>query len=232
MCTPQPAWPPPATAPPAAPQCLLSLCTIFFDECLPLWAAAPPTLGGCGLKSAELGLIMATSGGALTLFQFVGYPRLTKRWPCSTLLSASAAGYAALALATPLVGRLARRPPHGHTLLLGVLMAHNALGKCLASACFTSVFLLINNSVTAAHRGRVNGLAMSLSSGFKAAGPTLGAVLFASSLAGRVPLGLGVWTAFMAVAAAMGVTSAASVRYLSRGYDSPPPEEPVETRTC
>ena len=213
---------------------------------------------------------LAGSGGALTLFQFFGYPHLTKRWSCTHLVSWSAGAYGVVILTTPLIAYLlpvpsgavdvlaegpslaadvdvgleeaanasavqpgwssaadGTVPPSAPArnllpaLVLPVLMVHNALGKCLASCCFTSIFLVINNSCTADQRGRVNGLAMSLSSGFKAIGPTLGAVLFAASIASDGLL-LGVYTAFVVVAVTMGITTAASVHYLSSVYDAPP----------
>lgn len=126
------------------------------------------------------------------------------------------------------------------------LISLNSLGKCAGSMAYTSIFLVINNSAGDEYRGRVNGLGMSAGSAFKAAGPTLGAVLFAWSITGGQPSADGQEGAVVAVgaqpAAAEGcgashligahftfnvcavlslLTAAAAQRWLSPDHDEP-----------
>ena len=79
-------------------------------------------------------------------------------------------------------GSAARRRVGRGLQMLRVLLAHAALKEGSTSTAFTAVFLIINSSCSKAQRGKVNGMGMSLSSAFKAAGPALGAMSFAWSL--------------------------------------------------
>ena len=95
--------------------------------------------------------------------------------------------------------------------------------------CFTAVFLIINNSCTRSQRGRVNGLGMSTSSGFKAVGPTLGAVAFAWSLTNghEAPL-LNVYFTFLVCALLMISVAIVSELSFTAANDSPVAEEGEE----
>lgn len=151
---------------------------IFYEEAFPLWLVAPLSSGGLGWSPSAVGSLIATGGAFLAISQFVIFPRLSRRFALSSLFKWSAGLLAFVLGCTPY---LASAGP----LLLPLLLLQNALNRGLTSTCFTTVFLFINNSCHARHRGRVNGLGMSLSSGFKAAGPMLGAMLFAWSLTDR-----------------------------------------------
>jgi hypothetical protein len=118
--------------------------------------------GGLGWDARHIGALMSFGGGALALSNFVLFPRLAEGRPIPTLFIASAALLSFVYAAPPLL------PLVGHAALLPALLLHNAAAQSLASMCFTAVFLLINDSCSAAARGRVNGLGMALSSAFKA----------------------------------------------------------------
>ena len=118
---------------------------------------------------------MSFGGGALALSNFVLFPWLAKRTSAATIFKCSAAALVLVYAAPPVL-------PRSSAATLPLLLLHNALEKSLSSNCFTAVFLIINASCAPESRGRVNGLGMSVSSGFKAVGPTLGAVCFAWSL--------------------------------------------------
>eukprot|EP00611_Tribonema_gayanum_P022807 TRINITY_DN4663_c0_g1_i4.p4 TRINITY_DN4663_c0_g1~~TRINITY_DN4663_c0_g1_i4.p4 ORF type:complete len:129 (+),score=57.88 TRINITY_DN4663_c0_g1_i4:820-1206(+) len=62
--------------------------------------------------------------------------------------------------------------------------------KVGSNMIFTSIFLIVNNSVEGDQRGGLNGLAMTAGSAAKAIGPPLGATLFAYSIAGAHSLPL------------------------------------------
>ena len=153
------------------------------------------------------------------------FPRLAKRLPLSTLFKGSAAPCVLVYLVPPLVpaiGLAALRIP--------ALMAQAALLQCLQSSCFTAVFMLINNSCSKAQRGRVNGLGMALSSAFKAAGPTLGAISFAWSLTNGAGFPLDVHFTFLLCGLCGACTAALACCHFTRANDAAVPEAaaPVE----
>ena len=68
------------------------------------------------------------------------------------------------------------------TALITVLCLLRVLQAAAGAAMFTSTFIIINNSVDASNRGRVNGLSMALAAAFRALGPVVGANSFAWAL--------------------------------------------------
>ena len=101
---------------------------------------------------------------------------LARHVPSTQIFIWSEALLALIIVTTPLLASIPS------LLQLPALLLWNGLGKGLTSSGFTASFLIINNSCRTDQRGRVNGLGMSLSSGFKAVGPMLGAVCYAWSL--------------------------------------------------
>jgi hypothetical protein len=173
---------------------------------------APRRCGGLGLEAHDIGAVMSLSGLVLVLFQLFLYPLFASRFPTRRVFVAGLIMYAGLSAGLPFLSLLAPAGDEAHAanranssshggdggegggsgvgagaawagVLIG-LVSLNSLGKCAGSMAYTSIFLVINNSAGDEYRGRVNGLGMSLGSGFKAAGPTLGAVLFAWSITG------------------------------------------------
>ena len=127
---------------------------------------------------------------------------------------------AALMPAAVLIARLPAASDGGPTTTAwALLIAHNALLKCANNNNYTALFCCINNSCAATDRGAVNGLSMSIASAFKAAGPTMGASLFACALA-RFS-GPGVLMVFSGVAAAMAATAAVGRARMGAEYDTP-----------
>ena len=158
--------------------CLLSFFSIIYNETYPLWLVAPVASGGLGWTPAQIGTLMSASGAFVATSNFVVFPLLSKRLSPATLFNGGCAICVVVYAVTPLLGRLHSQP----TLLLPLLLAHAALKEGSTSTAFTAVFLIINSSCSKAQRGKVNGMGMSLSSAFKAAGPALGAMSFAWSL--------------------------------------------------
>jgi len=122
--------------------------------------------------------------------------------------------------------------PLAGPLLLPALLLHTGAEKSLSSTCFTAVFLIINASCEPAARGRVNGLGMSASSGFKAAGPTLGAVCFAWSLTNGLGAPFDVHFTFLVCAGFCALTALVSWRSFSPSRSRPPTRTSSVTTTA
>ena len=146
------------------------------------------------------------------------YPRVAKLVPTTSLFKASTGMLVLVFGCTPY---LAGAGP----LLMPLLLLQNLLNKAFTSTGFTAVFVIINNSCPSSHRGRVNGLAMTIASGFKAAAPMLGAVLFAWSLTNGIhmPL-LDVHFAFLTCGLSSLLVLAVARRNFTPANDRPLPD--------
>ena len=191
----------------------------------------PPQIGGlliCGgvsllifnlLLFARLSRrISVTSiwrGGALLCAVFYPWPPVLAAFAhshdgssCGDLAEAGSGGQAGADLRWPLV------------LLLSL---HTVLLRFAHAATFTSTFLVINNSVPAASRGRANGLAMGFAAAFRAAGPSAGGAMFAWSLTnGIVEWPLDVHFGFLVTSGIAAITAAFGLVALGTRYDQPP----------
>jgi MFS family permease len=162
---------------------LLGLGGLVANELFPLYALLPPSRGGFGWRSTQIGLASALAGPPLILFQLFVYDRLVKRHGVVTVARWSLALTTAAMASQPLCSLALPLPPAAQQ---AVLTAHFACTALMRVASFTSVFLFVANSALPLDRGRVNGLSQSLVSVARAVGPPLFTPLFAWSVeAGR-----------------------------------------------
>ena len=201
--------------------CLVSLFSICYAEAYPLWLIAPTASGGLGWSPAQVGAVLSCDGAFVAAANFVVFPWLATRWRMTSLFRVCCAGSGIVFAVTPLLGRLSGRPD----VLMPLLLLHMFVKTLCNSTLFTVVFLIINNSCMRSQRGRVNGLGMTFSSGFKAVGPTLGAISFAWSLTNGLPPPFDVhFTFFMSALLAFASLAVAHVSFSPRN-DSPLEEE-------
>ena len=207
---------------PLAYYCGLSFATIYYDECLPLWAVAPRAAGGLAQSAEFVGALLSVSGVSLAAFQFVGLPMLSRRGYSSTRILHICTGVAAVVYAsTPLLSLVA----DNEAALATLLALHLSIQKAVVSACYTTIFVVTNNSVVASERGRLNGLAMAVASAFKAAGPVTGAVGFAWSLTNGIDVvPFDSSFAFLTSGLLMLICDACAVRWIGADYNAPPDE--------
>ena len=135
---------------------------------------------------------------------FVLLPRISMRTTISRIFYVSMALCAVCYVAVPALGAA---PPAAKwpLLLLAVVLVRFA-----QAGAFTSVFIMINNSVAAQQRGGVQGLAMAGAAFMRASGPLIGSVSFAWSLTNGIDApGLDVSFVFLLC----GVCSAATGAY-------------------
>ena len=154
----------------------------------------------------------------LAASNFLLFPLVSKRVPSTTLFQVCSGLSAVIIASTPLIAPIGGRFP---SLLMPLLLLHSSVKEFCSSTCFTAVFLVINNSCTKGQRGRVNGLGMSLSSAFKAVGPTLGSVSFAWSLTNGYGFPLDVHFTFLLCGIFAAATCAVACRSFSPLNDKP-----------
>ena len=218
-----------ASLPPLLVYCLLSLVSIFFAESFPLWCMAPTASGGLGWVASQIGGILATSGFFLALSNFLLFPYLAKRIALTRIFKLASPPLILIYLLPPL---LPAALGDGSPLLVLALMAQQATMQTMQSMLFTAVFMIINNSCRKAQRGRVNGLAMSTSSAFKAAGPTSSAMAFAWSLTnGAHSPPFDVHFTFL-IAAGLGALTCGTACLFFTSANDTPVEKAAETRTA
>ena len=191
---------------------MLSGFAICNGEAYPLWLVAPVASGGLGWSASQVGSLQAMSGFFLAASNFLLFPLVSKRVPSTTLFQVCSGLSAVIIASTPLIAPIGGRFP---SLLMPLLLLHSSVKEFCSSTCFTAVFLVINNSCTKGQRGRVNGLGMSLSSAFKAVGPTLGSVSFAWSLTNGYGFPLDVHFTFLLCGIFAAATCAVACRSFS-----------------
>ena len=124
----------------------LAFSAIMFDEIFPLFCVAPAASGGLGLETSSVGGVLTVAGVALVIYMFVLLPRISKRTTISRLFHVSMALCAVCYVAVPALGAA---PPAAKwpLLLLAVVLVRFA-----QAGAFTSIFIMINNSVAAQQR--------------------------------------------------------------------------------
>jgi MFS family permease len=160
-----------------------SMGNIMMNEVLPIWGLAPRSVGGLDISTAEIGGIMASIGVFLVLFQMLLYHRIAAYFNGPLyVFRASAVVWIVIVLVMPSASSV-----RGHWGRIIATAAFNCVRNALGTCAFTSIFMMINNSAPSAQRGSVNGLSMVVGSVGKAAGPALGANLFAWSVTSGAP---------------------------------------------
>ena len=151
-------------------------CSIVFDEVLPLWCVAPVSHGGLGFSTADIGVLLTVAGIALFLFQLYMMPCLLHRNSPTRLFKQTTFSSAVCYMLLPLVAR-APSPALRWTMLIVLVV----LMRCVQGMAFMNIFVMINNSMLAGERARVQALALNGAAGLRTICPVLGATLFAWS---------------------------------------------------
>ncbi|KAL2518080.1 Protein ZINC INDUCED FACILITATOR-LIKE 1 [Abeliophyllum distichum] len=152
--------------------CVFSLHDMAYTEIFSLWAVSPKRLGGLSYSTQDVGEVLAISGLGLLVFQSSLYP-LVEKIIGPTMVS-RIAGIVSIPLLTSYhyIGMLS-----GIALSV-VLNCASLVKNVLSISIVTGLFILQNRAVEQHQRGAANGIAMTLMSLFKAAGPAGGGALF------------------------------------------------------
>jgi MFS family permease len=164
--------------------CIVSLTSIVFDEVLILYAMSTPSSGGLGFSHLRVGYSTSVTGFPMMATTFILTPYLNQLYPSSScFLYAQLLGafFSFVVIFLPFIYH------HSSGALITIFILIATGGKCCAVVAFSSVFLLINDSVDSDERGALNGLAVTLAGVSKALGPMLGSILFAWSISNGLP---------------------------------------------
>lgn len=160
-----------------------SVCQTLYAEVLPLWCWSSVYNGGLNFDPHEIGMLLTLTYIVMIIFSFKVYEHLatTKglRWVvlCSAILCVP------ISALLPLTNIIVEYKG----LVWVVLVVTCTFFSYLNYQIFNAQFLLLNNSVERARRGRLNGIGMSIGSISKAAGPFVGGPLFAFTSTAGLP---------------------------------------------
>lgn len=161
---------------------------IFYLELAPLWFQASRDRKGFELTSQEVGTILSLASIGLFLWVSCIFPRFSGLLKATELFSSSIILFGVFFIMVPILSELnfllvpAALADFVDRNKMIVLVCAQLMQNCIQSTAFVAVNALVNNSAMPYERGSLNGLNMMLGSLAKAAGPFLGAELFAWSI--------------------------------------------------
>ncbi|TPX48499.1 hypothetical protein CcCBS67573_g10201 [Chytriomyces confervae] len=185
---------------------MLAFQTIILDEVFNLWVVTPREDGGLGYSSADVGISLSLISFIALYFQLRTYPFLVRfRTPLS-LFRIGLALYIPPYLMHPIISGIIA-PNCSTTFTYACLIINLAFLQFSNILCFTSIFIVINNSVSASNKQQlstVTGIAQTCAAFVRSIGPALGGVLWAWSITNGMAFPFNYWFVFLAIAG-MGV---------------------------
>ncbi|XP_024533336.1 protein ZINC INDUCED FACILITATOR-LIKE 1-like [Selaginella moellendorffii] len=163
---------------------LTGLIFITTDELFPIFGAASERVGGLGLSSSSLGLILGEGGVVLFLYTLLLYPLVSQKLGPLNCFRLGLITSVPLWLVFPAASLLSHARPAQWTLLAVAMAARSAI----ACTTFTGVLVLISNSASSGNMGAVMGLSHSLCSFFRAVGPAFGGTIWSYAVRQTFPL--------------------------------------------
>ena len=158
---------------------VMGLCNMTVSEVLPLWVVTPIHDGGLNFDSSQIGMAIAFTGPVQILTQIFIYPWLVNRLGVLSTCKLGIYVYAASVVLFPWVSLTRHMKPSLISWSFLVLVL--TIANVSALWCFTSVFVLINNSCFSKQRATVNGIGQTFASLGRMIGPISGGSLFAWS---------------------------------------------------
>lgn len=152
--------------------CVFSLHDMAYTEIFSIWAESPKKNGGLSYTTDMVGEVLSVSGFCLLVYQLSLYPKIDRL--LGPIMTARVAGVLTIPLlmSYPFMTFLS-----GFPLSVSLNLA-SALKNILSITIVTGTFILQNSAVDQDQRGAANGIAMTLMSLCKAAGPAGGGALF------------------------------------------------------
>lgn len=161
---------------------LISTVAISIDEVFPLWMMSTPSKGGFSLSSPQIGQIMSLTGFVLILFTFTAYPYISnKLGPAKSYLYGIIWGIP-LVLLLSIIRSLQDALNFNSAISISLIISCLILSKIGNNLAFSSISLVINQSVPTNKRASINGIAMTVGSCARAIGPIFGSIIFAWSI--------------------------------------------------
>ncbi|KAG6472159.1 hypothetical protein ZIOFF_069616 [Zingiber officinale] len=152
--------------------CIFSLHDTAYSEIFSLWAISDKSYGGLSFSSQDVGVVLASSGFGLLIFQVFLYPPIERLLGSINSIRVAAVLSMPLLAAYPFMSSISGLP------LKVIVNFASLLKNVLSMIIITSLFLLQNNSVPQEQRGAANGISVTAMSLFKAIAPAAGGVIF------------------------------------------------------
>ena len=163
----------------------IAIIDMSFSEALPLWGMSSYSKGGLELTTSQIGNIMSITGLVLVVFTLTVYPLLANYLGVikSFLLGQFVIGL--MVLTFPIYSSIL------HSSSMNMAINNTSQWVCVGllicckfgtNMAFSSISLAINQSVPTNKRASVNGIAMTLGSAAKGAGPIISSIIFAWSI--------------------------------------------------
>jgi hypothetical protein len=174
-----------------------SVCQTLFLEIMPLWCWSSTSNGGLLFDPHQIGILLTLSNLSLILFS---------RRLCEHLSTSKGLRWVVVCSCICLVPLCILMPFQSLLLPMKYVTWVSLMVSCTVSGyinyqIFNAQFLLLNNTVERARRGRINGIGMSIGSISKASGPFVGGPLFALSSTAGLPYPLNYTFTFNLLAA-------------------------------
>ncbi|KAG2445989.1 hypothetical protein HXX76_000592 [Chlamydomonas incerta] len=149
------------------------------DEVFPIYAAAPLSSGGLGMREEQIAPPLMFFGAVLMPYSLYGYPWLQRKVGTLRLTRVGLLFSAATCLLLPLVADVRVASKAGALVLLYGSMVVKAFAQCSA---FTGSIIAVNAAPSQEQLGAVNGVGQTLAALVRGVGPALGGILWAVSL--------------------------------------------------
>jgi MFS family permease len=153
---------------------MLSFAAYMIEELFSLWLALPVLLGGFGLESSRIGLVLTLCAPIPLFSQAIVFPKLVDKIGFKQVFLRSLAGMGLIIAVVPFsTFLLSTSVPLAWTVLIASFTCF-MIGRFFG---FASVYALINNSCHI-HRGAVNGAGQSIASFARIIAPIVGGYMF------------------------------------------------------
>ena len=162
---------------------LMGMHQIVFDEVLPIWIWTPITNNGLGLVPYKIGIIQGIIGFCLFFNQFTLIPWFINKFEPKRANQLAVLIIIPFSLGIVEIYRIAKIQ-NIEWLIWLLLIILLQIRLIFASIAFTSVILLVNNSVPKESLGTLNGISQSAVAFTRGIGPSIATPLFAFSISG------------------------------------------------
>ncbi|KAK1768433.1 MFS general substrate transporter [Phialemonium atrogriseum] len=184
------------------------LLAFAYTAIVPLFWFTPVPLGGFGLTSLQISLLMGVNGFAQAIWILFVFPPLQHRIGTAGVLRVCAIAYPIFFATSPLFNALLRLDSQAAVTAFWVIMPVSLAVGCGVSMSFTAVQLALNDvSPSPQVLGMLNALALTGVSGTRAFSPALFTSLFAIGARTQWLWGYSIWVVMTLVAGAWTVAS-------------------------
>ena len=157
-------------------------CTML-EELSPLYMKTDRDLGGMSFSPRRIATVMIVGGLSLLAWQLFIYERIIKRFGAVATMTAAMLIMVPVSFVQPAIGAgFGSDPSSNVAAQISLFAVYQSLQAFVLGTCFPAWFLLQNNSVSDAIKGRINGAAQTVTNVMSMFAPLLAGSTFALSL--------------------------------------------------